>query len=101
MSGIRCPMCDYDVDDCNCDDRYGVREPNRYEKTDRVKVLHNGSHKTVVGVWVDKKDRPVWFDVEVERDRFQFFNGKKLPLGKQITTGSVAAAEIDWPQVTA
>ena len=23
MSGIRCPMCDYDLDDCNCDDRYG------------------------------------------------------------------------------
>lgn len=25
MTGIRCPMCDYDVDDCNCVDRWGLR----------------------------------------------------------------------------
>lgn len=23
MSGIRCQMCDYDLDDCNCVDRWG------------------------------------------------------------------------------
>lgn len=23
MSGIRCPMCDYPVDECSCEDRYG------------------------------------------------------------------------------
>ena len=77
-----------------------MRKANRYEKTDRVEVIHKGAIKTVVGMWVDTKGRPVWFDVEVMRERFQFFNGKKIPLGRKKTTGHVPAQEIDWPQVS-
>ncbi len=25
MSGIRCPMCDYEISECQCEDRYGTK----------------------------------------------------------------------------
>jgi len=28
MSGIRCPMCDNDIYDCECEDRYGKAAPS-------------------------------------------------------------------------
>ena len=28
MSGIRCPMCDNDIYDCECGDRYGETAPS-------------------------------------------------------------------------
>ena len=34
MSGIRCPMCDYDIDDCECADRWPDGRPLQTERLD-------------------------------------------------------------------
>lgn len=32
MSGARCPCCDYDVDDCECSDRWPEGRPQNNER---------------------------------------------------------------------
>ena len=48
MSGIRCPMCDYDVHDCCCEDRYGPVVTGRQEYKRLTLYILNGTTERIV-----------------------------------------------------